>query len=61
MIRSLGGTLIFSFIRRIGPFWGFKRLEFQYFEGFRKNEYFFFGGGGGGWGYEDFEDIFGSS
>ena len=35
-----GGTLIFSYIRRLGSFLGFKILNFN----------FFFGGGGGGGG-----------
>ena len=48
-----GGTLIFSYIRRLGPFFGGQILEFQYFLGFQKNEYFF--------GYENFVDILGSS
>ena len=26
-----GGTLTFSYIRRLKPFWVFKNLEFQYF------------------------------
>ena len=29
-----GGNLIFSYIRRLGPFWGVQNLEFQYFWGF---------------------------
>ena len=45
-----GGTLIFSYIRRLGPFFGGQNFEFQYFLGFQKNEYFF--------GYENFVDIF---
>ena len=45
-----GGTLIFSHIRRLGPFFGFKILNFNIFWGFQKNEYF--------WGYEDFVAIF---
>ena len=48
-----GGTLIFSHIRRLGLFFGFKTLNFNIFGGFQKNEYF--------WGYEDFVDIFGGS
>ena len=37
MIRILGGTLIFSFIRRIGHWGGgVKDLNFNMFEGFRK-------------------------
>ena len=56
--QTLGGTLIFSYIRRLGSFLGFKILNFNIF-------FFFFGGGGGGGsenliflGYEDFVDIF---
>ena len=45
-----GGTLIFSYIRRVGSFFGFKILNFNIFGGFQKNEYF--------WGYEDFVDMF---
>ena len=37
-----GGTLIFSYIRRLGSFLGFKILNFN----------FFFWGGVGGWGSE---------
>ena len=38
---SQGGcTLIFSHIRRLGPFFGFKILNFNIFWGFQKNEYF---------------------
>ena len=33
-----GGTLIFSHIRRLGPFFGFKILNFNIFGGFQKNE-----------------------
>ena len=29
-----GGTLIFSHIRRLGPFFGVQNSEFQYFLGF---------------------------
>ena len=36
-----GGNLIFSHIRRLGPFFGFKILNFNIFWGFQKNEYFF--------------------
>ena len=35
-----GGTLIFSHIRRLGPFFWIQNSEFQYFWGFQKNEYF---------------------
>ena len=45
-----GGTLIFSYIRRLGPFFLFKILNFDIFLGFQKNKYFF--------GYENFVDIF---
>ena len=39
-VHSQGGTLLFSYIRRLGPYlWG-QILEFQYFLGFQKNEYF---------------------
>ena len=34
------GTLIFSYIRRLGPFFGFKILNFNIFGGFQNNEYF---------------------
>ena len=44
-----GGTLIFSYIRRLGSFLGVQNLEIQYFWGFQKNEYYL--------GYEDFIDI----
>ena len=45
-----GGTLIFSYIRRLGSFFGFKIMNFIIFWGFQKNEYFL--------GYEYFVDIF---
>ena len=35
-----GGTLIFSYIRRLGSFLGVQNFEFQYFLGFQKNKYF---------------------
>ena len=62
MTQGGGGTLIFSYIRGLGSFWGVQNFEFQYFFFF----FFFFGGGvlknkylgGGGGGYEDFVDIF---
>ena len=44
------GTLILSYIRRRGSFFGFKILNFNIFGGFQKNEYF--------WGYENFVDNF---
>ena len=47
-----GGTLILSYIRRLGPFFGVKILNFNICLGFQKNKYFlgmkilwiFFGG-----------------
>ena len=48
-----GGTLIFSYICRLGSFFlvfGFEILNFNIFGGFQKNKYFF--------GYEYFVDIF---
>ena len=50
-LRSLGGgggggggvgcgTLIFSYIRRRGSFFGFKILKFSFLGSFQKNEYF---------------------
>ena len=50
MVQSQGGSLIFSYIRRLGSFFGFKILNFNIFGGFQKNKYFL--------GYEDFVDIF---
>ena len=38
-----GGTLIFSYIRRLGSFFGVQKFEFQYFIFF----FFFLGGEGG--------------
>ena len=35
-----GGTLIFSYIRKLGSFFGFIILNFNTFLGFQKNEYF---------------------
>ena len=51
--RGEGGgcTLIFSYIRKLGPFLEVKFLSFNIFLSFQKNEYFF--------GYENFVDIFG--
>ena len=41
MAPSGGGTLIFSYIRRLGSFMGVQNFEFQYFFGvFRKMNYF---------------------
>ena len=42
--------MIFSYIRRLGTFFGFKILNFNILGGFQKNKYSF--------GYEDFMDIF---
>ena len=39
------GTLIFSYMRRVGLFFRIQNFEFQYFWGFQKTEYFI--------GYED--------
>ena len=47
---STGGILVFSYIRRLGSFFGVQNFEFQYFLGFQKNKYLL--------GYEDFVDIF---
>ena len=49
--RGRGGTLIFSYIHRLGLFFGVQNFEFNYFWGFQKNEFF--------WGYEDLVDNFG--
>ena len=51
MLTVQRGSLIFSYIRRLGPFFGgFKIFQFQYlFAGFRKNDFF--------WEYEDFVDV----
>ena len=45
-----GGTLIFSYKRNSGHFFGFRILNFNIFGGFQKNEYYL--------GYENFVDIF---
>ena len=50
MIPRGRGTLMFSYIRRLGPFWGFKILNFNIFGDFQENLYVL--------GYEDFVDIF---
>ena len=44
-----GGTLTFSYIHRIGSFFGFEILNLTIFGGFQKNEYFL--------GYEGFVDF----
>ena len=36
-----GGTLIFSYIRRLGPFFGVQNFELQYFLGFSEKRIFF--------------------
>ena len=46
-----GGTLIFSYIRRLGLFFGVQNFEFQYFLGFFRKMNIF-------WGYEIVVDIF---
>ena len=56
----MGGTLIFSYIRRLRSFFGVQNFEFlgfqkKYFWGFPKKKKI----GGGGGGYEDFVDIYG--
>ena len=38
---GVGGTLIFSYIGRLGSFFGGSILNFNIFWGFQKNEYFF--------------------
>ena len=38
--RAQGGTLIFSYIRRLGSFFLVQNFEFHYFFDFQKNEYF---------------------
>ena len=48
--HSQGGTLIFSYIRRLGPFFWVQNFNFDIFWGFQKNKYFL--------GYENFVDIF---
>ena len=49
-VGGRGCTLIFSYIRRLGPFLRFKILNFNNLDGFQENEYF--------WGYEEIVDIF---
>ena len=41
--QGVGGTLIFSHIRRLAPFFGVQNSEFQYFWGFSE-KIIFFGG-----------------
>ena len=40
MRQPQGGTLIFSYIRRLGSFFGFRIVNFNIFGGFQKNDYF---------------------
>ena len=42
-----GGTPIFSYIRRLGSFFGVQNFEFQYLGGGGFRILFFLGGGGG--------------
>ena len=51
--KVTGGTLIFSYIRRLRSFLGFKIWNFNIFGRFQKNKIVF--------GHEDFVDIFGGS
>ena len=44
-----GGTLIFSYIPKLGPFFGVPNFEFQYFWGVLKKRIFF--------RYDDYVDI----
>ena len=44
-----GGTLIFSYIHRLGSFFGVQNFESHYFSGFSEKMNIF--------GYEDFVDI----
>ena len=56
MRQPQGGTLIFSYIRRLGSIFGVPNFEFQYFLGFSEKLlllYFFFFGGGGVWRFCD--------
>ena len=41
--KPRGGTLIFSHIRRLGPFFWVQNSEFQYFFGFSEKLLFFWG------------------
>ena len=50
LIFPLGGTFIFSYIRRLGLFFVVQNFEFPYFWVFQKTEYFL--------GYKDFVAIF---
>ena len=45
-----GGTLVFSYIRRLGSFFGVQKFEFQYF-------IFFWGGGGSEFFFGGYENL----
>ena len=47
--QTAQGDTLFSYIRRLGSFFGGQTFEFQYFGVFRKINIF--------WGYEDFVDF----
>ena len=49
-LRTQGGTLICSYIRRLGSFFWVQSIEFQYFLWFSEKIIFL--------GYEDFMDMF---
>ena len=49
-VGDQGGTLILSYIRRLGSLFGFKILNFNIFGGFQKKKI---------WGYKNSVDIFG--
>ena len=40
LLPPSGGTLIFPYIRGLGPFFGVQNVEFQYFWDFQKKIYF---------------------
>ena len=40
-LKPMGGTLIFSYIRRLGPFFWVQNFEFQYYFGFSEKLIFF--------------------
>ena len=40
MAQPQGGTLIFSYIRRLGPFFWVQNFNFDIFLGFQENKYF---------------------
>ena len=53
MGRGGEGTLIFPYIRRLGPFVVVQNFKYQYFGGFQEKMIFL------GWIYKYFVDIFG--